>query len=236
MKKAILILMVAGLLGFVGIGSAGAFQQVTLTLTGTYNDNATYNGVLAGPYQFTVGTTKDVPLNCDTYINEIYEGETWTANVIPGNDLTTSNTLFGSGFYVATSQTSASVTVQVAYDEMFWLVEQMNATSNTTPAGLTTIEDIQYAIWTIADPNNHPPAGMNTDETNWLAEAVEFGSSVNPSDFLVYTPVPGSQPKGYGTPQEFIQMVPEPNSLIFLGFSLLMVAGAVTLKVRKAHA
>lgn len=235
MKKALLVMTVASFLCLVGGGSAlAAFQQVTLELTGVGNDRADW-GVYAGPYQFTVTTsnnviTTEVPLNCDTYVNEIYEQESWTANVVPGNEVT-GNTLFNSGFY-------EGATTQVAYDEMFWLVEQMNSIPNTTPAGLTTIEDIQYAIWTIADPNQTPPYTTDGNAATWLAAATNPSNydTVDAADFLVYVPKAGTQPGGDGMPQEFIQQVPEPNSLIFLGFSLLMVAGAVTLKVRKAHA
>ena len=96
MKKAILATLIASLLCSVGVGSALA-TTTELTLTGTYNDLYTYNDVLAGPYQFTVGTTSNVALNCDTYQNEIYVGESWTATVIQGSNVT-GNTLLQTSF------------------------------------------------------------------------------------------------------------------------------------------
>jgi hypothetical protein len=226
MKKAMIVIAAVAVLCLTGGGSALAVTT-TLTLTGTYNDLYSYNNVLAGPYQFTVGSTSGVALICDTYQNEIYMNETWTANVIQGNAVTSTNTLLPIGTQ--------------AYDEIFWLVEQMNATTNQS-----TIQDIQYAIWTIGDPGSTPPVGTDTDMiwvngklvnavTYWLSQAAADWSTVDAADFVVYVPVAGSQPKGDGMPQEFIEYVPEPSSLLFLGISLLMIAGAVSLKVSKTH-
>lgn len=238
MKKAMIVIAAVAVLCLTGGGSALA-ATTTLTLTGTYNDLYTYNGVLAGPYQFTVGGTSGVALNCDTYQNEIYMNETWTANVIQGSSVAANNTvlgidniLLGTGFY-------KGVSVTQAYDEMFWLVEQMNATKNQS-----TIQDIQYAIWTIGDPGSSPPVGTDKDTITvggvtqnavdyWLSQAAADWSTVDAADFVVYVPV--NWPSGDGEPQEFIRQVPEPSALVFLGVSLLMIAGAVSLKVSKTR-
>jgi len=226
MKKAMIVLAAVAVLCLTGAGSAPASTTTTLELTGTYNDSTTY-GVYAGPYQFTVGGTTNVPLVCDTYQNEIYLYESWTANVLQGNAVATSTTVLSqyNNFY-------GGVPLTQGYDEIFWLVEKMDAT--TSPS---TIQDIQYAIWTIGDDVS-PPLGTDPGAAYWLTQAqlkANWGS-VNAADFLVYVPVAGSWPAGDKEPQEFIQYVPEPSSLLYLGISLLLIAGAVSMKVRRTRA
>jgi hypothetical protein len=234
MKKALLILMVtASLFAFVGIGTALA--DVQLYFTGT-TGSGVYGDGYVGPYEFDINnigvtnpTGPEVSLICDDYTHEIVGGEIWGATVTSGSSL--SPTSLPSALYFQSIG-------QKGYTEIFWLTEQI--IDNPSSPSVT---DLQGAIWYIADNSLGLTSGASTD----LADAVKFVNGLTQAqinsfdaEFVIYDydPTLGdlSHNDGYSPPQEFIQYVPEPNSLIFLGFSLLMVAGAVTLKVRKAHA
>ena len=239
MKKVALAMTVASFLCLVGGGSALATDSLTLESGGsyTYNDPV-YGEIYVGPYTVSVNngtTTTDLPLVCDDYQTEIYINQNWNATAYTiSSAATLSSTVsllkFGSQGTFGGGVTNATQ----AYEEIFYLTEQMEQTTNAS-----TIAAIHYAIWDITDPKSAPngPNGVdNPGATNWLGQALTYydtpGNNVfNTAEFVVYTPNPAS------ASQEFIEVlpVPEPSALVFLGVSLLMVAGAVRLKVRKTQ-
>lgn len=233
MKKAILAIMAAGFLLLIGAG--GAFADVQLYFTGT-TGTGIYGDGYVGPYEFDINnigvakpTGPQVGLICDDYGDRIVDYEIWGATVTSGSSL--SSTPLPSALYFKSIG-------QEGYTEIFWLTEQIMDNPSSP-----SVTDLQGALWHITDTSLTLTAGASAD----LTEAVNFANSLSTTqmnsfdaEFVIYdydsTSKDLSGNDGYSPPQEFIQYVPEPSALIFLGVSLLMVAGAVTLKVRKAHA
>jgi hypothetical protein len=245
MKKAVLILMVAGLLGFVGIGTAIA-TTANLYFKGPDSTDATYSipgdgTAYAGPYDFTINSqSPEVRMYCDDATDNIYDDESWTANVYSGSSL--SNALwYNTKVSVTEGLTTVSATGLTLYEAMFYLTsEEMKSAANSS-TGANSMAEYQAAIWAVGDPSILSSDQYAKEDLYAAIAAVTNNSALDSSllsEFEVYSYAGGGviPPTDGAPPQEFIRYVPEPNSLIFLGFSLLMVAGAVTLKVRKAHA
>lgn len=237
MKKAIILIAVTSFLCL--MGGAGALAD-TLTLTGVAGDTAPY-GVYVGPYQISVNngtTTTPLSLICDDYYTDINIGNSWIATATNGSTLVSGGV--GGTFL---NPTGIGVT---GYEEIFYLAAQMEMPGTSA----ATIAAIHYAIWEISDPNS-PPYNTDPSAQGWLQAAEANYTSIIPylNDFVVYDPQPLTSAQiaaGYIYPsQEFIQVlsvpnipvpsVPEPSSLVFLGVTLLMIGGAVSLKVRKTR-
>jgi PEP-CTERM motif-containing protein len=170
--------------------------------------------VYVGPYNFTSSDGGSLQLVCDTFENEVYPSESWTANT------TTIGT--GTGLFGSTSS--------VQYQEDAWLAQKMFANLSNTQA----VADIQWAIWDIFDPgtcgtgvSNCDPYGNPGDQSSiagWVAAAenpINYANG-NYSNVVIYTPVYG-WPAADGTPQEYIGIVPEPGtlSLMLIGLGSL---------------
>jgi hypothetical protein len=195
-----------------------AFGQETLTLNNPGND--VMGGVYVGPYNFTLtnGTqSQQIQLICDDAASEVFTGESWNVTTATFPSLT--NIKFPSS-----NQTQN-------YEEIAWLVQQMYSNIGNAK----TVGDIQWAIWDIFDGgvSNTDPWGAvsSTDQANiqnWLTQAglPSNYSTGNYSNIVIYTPVAGTQPSQYGSPQEYFGLstppvaAPEPGTLAMLGIGL----------------
>jgi hypothetical protein len=223
-------------------------DSVSLTLTsppGLPSDGATAGDIYLSPYYFTIATTvgstttskTNVPLICDDFSDEIYQGETWNVTVGTGR---------------AGIPTSGLSGTAAQYGEVGYLANQLDQASSTD---ITDQAALSFAIWSILNPGS----GSTSEATLALsylssqqyqvyeadlgAGAVVAGSPSLYTQYLnaltIYQPASG-WPIADGTPQQFVSVntsqisAPEAASTAFLGFDLLALFGAVCLVRRRS--
>jgi hypothetical protein len=211
--------------------SGSAFADDNLTFTGAGGNNL--GGVYTYPYDFTVNGNS-TQLMCDTFNNEIYNGEQWTA--------TESGIPTGSGLFGATSSAN--------YAAAGLIFDAMLGVNGVTLGGVVTnSNDANWAVWALFsstalnDITNNTggfPAGDTTALAIYNAALTTADGGVPSSDFTgitIYTPVAGSQnPSTDGTPQEFLgySAVPEPSELSLLGVLALFGVSGFAFRKRLA--
>ena len=207
MTKTLLLLL------FVTVLFSPSAEADTVSLTINNGGSITSGGVYVGPYNFT-SDGQSLQLVCDTFQNDVYPLETWTASI------TTIGS--GTGLFGSTSSTQ--------YQEGAWLGQEMFGNLSNKQ----TVADIQWAIWDIFDTgtcgtgvSNCDPYGNPGDQSGiagWITAAGTSSSSGNYSNVVIYTPQSG-WPANDGLPQEYIGIVstPEPDtvSLMLIGFASL---------------
>ena len=204
-----------GLLAAVLVFSPFAFADgnpVNMQFTGVNGANDGYYYV--SPYTGTMNG-QNVVLFCDDIKNDIYIGETWTANVTNlGAALSTlsgfANTRYGGAPGSPVSNPA------LAYQEAAWLVSQFATNTND-------LVSLQYALWDIMNPGSEPTS--YGDVSTWLYKAglASNYSKINASSFLIVTNVGPLQLTGQQ--QEFIVQTPEPASYA------LILCGALALAI-----
>lgn len=207
--------------GLLLLAGSALGDTVTFKLTGAGPENL--GGAYVAPYTGALSVNggaygQSFTVVCDDYNHDVYVGQTWNVNISSmAGDL--SNTRFG---------TSGDT----GYLEAAYLITQMNFSPGSSNA------DLQYAIWSLFDPNVDVNA-LGTTHANAinadLLAASQNYQTVDASLFSIITPVgQGGISNETGTPngsaQEYITMrtsVPEPSMFLLFG------TGALGIVIRK---
>jgi hypothetical protein len=170
-------LLAVGFVGLAGVQLATA-QTTTITMGGDPGgvQGPVMGGVYTSPYYATVGTTANVPIICDDFVDNTYFSESWTAYVTslssvhgstpatpPGPDYdsasgwsssTTGGPLeWGGGFAGSTGAPgSIDLTQNQAYTVAAYLAAEIVETNQSTGAGQEAAGDLSYAMWALFDP------------------------------------------------------------------------------------
>ncbi len=212
-------------------------QQVTVQFTGGYtttwgNASGDYG---AGIYSGNIDNTASSGIICDDFNDEIYDGETWTANAFQASSLNASNigeTLFGNTIGLT------------GYAEIGTLVSMMFDGTSTygSITGITQAE-LSSAIWDIGIGGGLQ--GLNSTATALVA-AVEaaFGSNATEAqaylstltNLFILTP----NPEGPGEPQEMwteaSMVLPAPEggaAMLYLLLAGITCFGAMFFNARR---
>ncbi len=179
-------------------------DPATLTFDG--NSGTAAFGYYVGPYYGTINGDP-FTLYCVDFANDVFQGETWQANLTPIDGSTSlSNTRYGGALDVPNALT--------LYQEAAWLTTQYAVDPGATA-------DIQATIWQLFDSNAPEPSS-----NYWLEQAQANYTSINFSDFDVVTNV--GPVTATGQVQEFLvdppPSVPEPASLVLFASASILTA------------
>ena len=226
MKKSVFLSVAATLLFVPSVLG----QNTNMSFNGGYQgSNWTYNGETVGTgfYDGSINGTQVGPgqsspgMICDDFKDNIYSGETWTANAINAASLTSSNigqTLFGAAIGVT------------GYQEVAYLVYQMFTTSPNAGTQAAYSE----AIWALTGSGVDPKAltGLALTLYNNVKAGGETLTASQLASLWIYTP----NPLGPYQAQEMLGRVPVPEGGAAVGYLLLAglcCFGAVFLRSRR---
>lgn len=191
---------------------------VNIELTGVGGANG--GGVYTYPYNFTVNGNP-ASLICDAFDNEVWIGESWTATV--------SSLLGNQGMFSNTPNS------QLNYETAGLIFNDILSGKLNSVAG-------NWAIWGLFSTNaqNNPfftSSGASSIESQYLqlAQNATADTLAPLRNLILYTPVPGSQPKSLMLPQEYIGIsAPEPGEYALLLTTLLFGLALFSMKKRQS--
>lgn len=225
----------------VALAAAGSlYAQPTASMTLTSHGSDLMDGVYVDPYYATVNGVANTLVICDDYLDSVYVGESWTANVY--NYSNTSQTQNTTNWKLSAAKQTQD------YDEAAYLSTLLlTAFQSGTPVQQG---EITFAIWGVFDPNAIPSltswwAPYGAKAQSYLNAAAsqkytpnEYGNvqiySPNLSDKITCVGGPCKTP----TPQEFLVVgpaiqTPEAPAPVILAFDLLAVFAVIFLVRRR---
>jgi len=188
---------------------AHADGTTTMLFTGVNgaNDGVYYVSPYTGTMNYGTSNAQTVGLFCDDINNDVYIGETWTANVTNMASGNFSNTRYGNGWVNPNLGATNPLTL---YEEGAWLVSQFGSHTNDYVS-------LQYALWDLMSPGAEPTNYAGTDGikvSQWLTWAGQNYGQINPANFEIITNVGTLAYRGQV--QEFIVQTPEPATVVLL--------------------
>jgi hypothetical protein len=207
-----------------------AFGQTdTMTLEPMPGGQPSLGGVYTGAYPFSInGSSTITTAVCDDFADQIYVGESWTANVTQLSSLVGTGTANQTVYF---GRTGSALSQATLYDQVAYLVQQMY-----NPANSALTSDISYAIWNIFDPGaaSGLSSGDQSEVASLIASAGANYTGINTSSFQILSALPNSQnPSTDGRPQEFIVYTPESSAVILFGADMLGLLGLAILFRRR---
>ena len=190
-----------------------------IQLVGVGGNNA--EGVYTVPYYLTINDSGQIAVMCDDYTHDVSMNETWTATII--TNLTSSNyQTTRPGATTANGGYGLDFTHTVSvYAELFWLYAQWQLHPGDANA-------VNFAAWKILDTTLDISTVSGGLATTYYNDAVNDhkNDSLSAYNYEIITPtnlLSGNGPHG-SSPQEYITLVPEPNTLTLLGAAMLGLA------------
>ncbi len=235
--SAILLFLVVS---FSAVSAFAGNLNIQFVNPGTWNGGGSYamGGVYVGPYTVSVNGQQMMVI-CDDAVNEVFNNETWTgvSSTIAGGLGQAKWTGITIGAGVDGNASTVVLTQGQEYQAIQYLAQLMMANLSHP----TTVGEIQWAIWDLTDPGLINQGTGNETWGNLSAYLSAIDADIlgginhdggSGSQILIYTPTSGGICGGVncGTPQEYIQVTPEPASLVLLGTGLLAVAGGLRKK------
>ncbi len=224
MRKSIFLLLFV--LANAAYASANTVTLRFINVGPGYNDSSYY----VYPYNFSINSSSSlVSLICDDFMDDIFLGESWRADVFSIGDV-----LAGNGQMHLSNNSLAAQNGQTrseAYMEAAYLYKKL-VSEPLTPSSAV---NINHTIWALF---SNTPFSSDANVLSLFSEATTntAGLSVTDAqarfgDVVFYTPIDGTQsPTQYLSfrPQEMIgTQVPEPATMVLLALGLIALSSIV---------